>query len=121
MDSYRLISVSRQQDVYCVRLKQARLEEIDITDLGYEILSLCSEPGCKLALSLGPEPPYCLYSVFLAKLIAIRNALQKNNGRLVLCEVGPNAYSVFEATKLDKEFTFAANFNEAVAHLNGES
>jgi regulator of protease activity HflC (stomatin/prohibitin superfamily) len=35
------------------------------------MLSACAEPDCKLALSLGPQTPYCLYSVFLAKLVSL--------------------------------------------------
>jgi hypothetical protein len=117
MDTLRHISATRLSDVVCVRLKHARLEENEISQLGEEVLSLCREPGCKLALSLGPQTPYCLYSVFLAKLIAVRNALGKNGGQMVLCDVGPNTYSAFEATRLDKEFTFVADFAAAVAHF----
>jgi hypothetical protein len=54
-----------------------------------------------------------LYSVFLAKLITVRNALKRREGQLVLCEVGPTAYSVFEACLLHREFTFAADFAAA--------
>jgi hypothetical protein len=117
MDTLRHITVTRLQDVFCVKLKHARLEENEIGQLADEVLSLCREPGCKLALSLGPQTPYCLYSVFLAKLIAIRNALAKTGGRMVLCDVGPNTYSAFEATHLHKEFTFVADFAAAVAHF----
>lgn len=117
MDTLRHITATRLHDVTCVRLKHPRLEENEIAQLGDEVLSLCHEPGCKLALSLGPRTPYCLYSVFLAKLIAIRNALGKNSGHMVLCDVGPNTYSAFEATHLDKEFTFVADFAAAVAHF----
>ena len=91
MDSHRHISATRQGDVVCVRLKHTRLEETEIAQLGDEILSLCREGGCpKLAMSLGPETPSCLYSVFLARLVATRNALGKLGGQMVLCDVGPN-------------------------------
>src|SRR5438046_1149040 len=72
-----------QGDVVCVRLEHTRLEETEIAQLGDEVLSLCREGGWrKLAMSLGPETPYCLYSVFLAKLVAIRNALGKLGGQM---------------------------------------
>ena len=118
MDSYRHISATRQGDVVCVRLKHTRLEETEIAQLGDEILSLCRQDGCrKLALSLGPETPYCLYSVFLAKLVAIRNALGKLGGQMVLCDVGPNTYDAFEACQLHKEFVFVRDFAAALAHF----
>ena len=118
MDSYKHISVTRDGDIFCVRLTHARLEEIEIQQLGDEILSLVTQHECrKLALSLGPETPYCLYSVFLAKLVAIRNALRKVGGRMVLCEVGSNTYSAFEACLLHREFLFLNDFSMAITYF----
>jgi hypothetical protein len=119
MDSYRYISVERQGDVFCVRLKSSRLEESEIHQLGTDLTDLCELHGCrKMALSLGPQPPDCLYSVFLAKLIAVRNALRRHEGRLILCEVSPEAFNVFEACLLHREFTFAPDFASAVLMLS---
>jgi len=116
MDSYRHITVTRQGDIFCVRLKHPRMEETEIQQLGDELISLCTEQGCtRLALSLGPEPPYCLYSVFLAKLVAVRNALRRAGGHMVLCEVGPHTYSAFEACMLHREFVFVPTFSAAIA------
>jgi hypothetical protein len=118
MNNYRHISVTRQQGVFCLRLKNARLEENEIHQVGDEILDACSEPECRVALSLGPEAPYVLYSVFLAKLVAVRNALFRHGARMVLCDASPNAYSAFEACKLHKEFTFVPDFAAAITHFN---
>src|SRR5262245_13023420 len=111
MNSYRHIQVNRQDDVYCVRLKNPRMEELEIQQVGDEMIDLCQTHGCrKLALSLGPQPPDCLYSVFLAKLVAIRNVLHRLGGQFVLCEVSPVAMTIFAACALDREFIFAADF-----------
>src|SRR4051794_32164610 len=111
----RLITVTRQGDVFCVRLAHARLEENEIALVGDELIDLCTHEGCrKLALSLGPETPYCLYSVFLARLVSVRNAVQKEGGQMVLCDVGPNAYGAFEACMLHREFTFVKDFAAAL-------
>lgn len=119
MDSYRFITVERHDGVCCVRLKDTRLEENEINLLGQELIDLCEKDGWRnVALSLGPEPPDCLYSVFLAKLIAVRNAYARHETRLVLCDLSPVAYSVFEACLLDREFTFAPTTEAAVALLN---
>jgi hypothetical protein len=116
MDSYRHIRVEHDGDVFCVRLKHARLEETEIHQLGAELIDLCERQGCrKLALSLGPKPPDCLYSVFLAKLVAVRNALRRHDGRFVLCELTPVAYHVFEACLLHREFDFVPDFAAARA------
>jgi hypothetical protein len=114
MDSYRHIRVERHDDVFCVRLKTTRLEETEIHQVGTELIDLCERQGCrKMALSLGPEPPDCLYSVFLAKLVSVRNALRRHGGQLVLCEVGPIAFQVFEACLLHREFAFVSDFATA--------
>ena len=116
MDSYKHIRVEQSGNVFCVRLRHCRLEESEIHQLGTELLDLCDRQGCRqLALSLGPEAPDCLYSVFLAKLVSIRNALRRQAGQLILCEVSPAAYQVFEACLLHREFTFAADFASACA------
>lgn len=119
MDKYRFIKLERLGDVFCVRLKSPRLEEGEIYHLGGELIDLVENGGCrKMALSLGPQSPDCLYSVFLAKLIAVRNALKRHEGRLVLCEVSAVAYSVFEACLLHREFTFAPDFAAAALLLS---
>lgn len=118
MNNYRHISVTSEQGVLCLRLTHARLEESEIQQLGDEVLDACSAPDCKVALSIGPDTPYCLYSVFLAKLVALRNALRRHGGRMVLCDASPNAYSAFEACKLHQEFTFLPDIPAAVAHFN---
>jgi hypothetical protein len=120
MSVYRHIHVDRLGDVFCVRLRKLRLEETEIQQLGEEIVSLCADLGCrKLAFSLGPEPPDCLYSVFLAKLIFIRNTLAKVGGQLVLCEVSPIAFSVFEACLLNRVFVFTDDFPAAIKYFAG--
>lgn len=113
MDQHRFLSVERLGDTLCVRLKCRRVEESEIHLLGQELVGLGEGGGRKVALSLGPEPPDCLYSVFLAKLITVRNSLAREGGQLVLCEVGPVAFSVFEACLLHREFTFAPDFATA--------
>ena len=118
MSKHRFITVERRGDVFCARLKNTRIDETEIYQTGAELVDLCESEGCrKLALSLGPQPPDCLYSVFLAKLVTIRNTLRKHGGQFVLCELSPVAYSVFEACLLHREFTFANDFAAAAALL----
>jgi hypothetical protein len=119
MDKYHFITVEQRGDVFCARLKSTRLDESEIHLLGGELIDLADVQGCrKLALSLGPQPPDCLYSVFLAKLVTVRNTLRKHGGQLVLCEVSPVAYSVFEACLLHREFTFVPDFDAAVTMMS---
>jgi hypothetical protein len=118
MDNLRHIRVERQGDVFCVRLRNPRLEETEIYQLAEELLELCQIHGCRqMAISLGPEPPDCLYSVFLAKLITVQRVLHEHQGGLVLVEVSPVAHSVFEACLLDRQFTFLPDFAAAAKHF----
>lgn len=122
MNNYRHIQVTQHDDIFAVRLKRARLEEDEINQLGEEIDALIGQEGCrKLLLSLGPEAPYCLYSVFLARLVCIRNRLQQVGGKLVLCDVSPQAYTTFLASRLNREFTFVPNLEAGLAYFAGVS
>ena len=119
MNGYRLIEIECRDRVFCVRLKHTRLEELEIHELGEELRSLSDRHGCRfLAMSLGPQTPYCLYSVFLSQLVSIRNAFLKLGGGFVLCEVGPQTLSAFSACKLQTEFVFLPDFAAAVRHFS---
>jgi hypothetical protein len=119
MDTFRLIKVERIDGVACARLLRTRLEEGEILQLGDELLALANEAGGgRVALALGPQQPDCLYSVFLAKLVSVRNACRRNRGELVLHSLSPLTYSVFEASHLHKEFVFRPGQAEAVTYLN---
>jgi hypothetical protein len=122
MQTYRHIKVEHRGDLCCVRLRRTRLEETEIQQLGEELISLGAGDGCRnVALSLGPEPPDCLYSIFLAKLVAVRNTLARADRRLVLCEVAPVALSIFQACLLHREFVFVPDFDAAVAYFKEQT
>jgi anti-anti-sigma factor len=112
---YRYIVVDRRGDVFCVRLSKRQFDESEIYSLSEELLSLISEEGCrKMALSLGPGEPQCLYSVFLAKLITLKRCLLERGGALMLCEVSPAVLDVFAACQLRDYFDFAPDLESAI-------
>jgi hypothetical protein len=120
LDRYQHVKVERHGDIFYVRLRKTRLEEAEIYQLAEELIALCTRDGClKLALSLGPEPPHCLYSVFLAKLITVQRVLHEHGGSLLLCDVNRRTHTVFEATLLERQFTILPDFAAAVAHWGG--
>ena len=115
MDSYKHIRVERHGDVFCVRLRHTRLEENEIHQLGSELIDLCEQQGCrKLALSLGPQPPDCLYSVFLAKLMTLQRRLAEMGCALLLCEVSPEVQAIFQVCHFAEYFRFVPDFDAAV-------
>lgn len=114
---YRHIHVERRGEAFCVRLHQTQLDEPAIYELASELRSLITNEGCRrLALSLGPESPECLYSVFLAKLITLQRILREQGGELVLCHARPAVRDIFAACCLDSLFLFLPDFEAAVTH-----
>jgi len=116
--SYRHIDVTVDQDVFCVHLKQPRLEEHEVEEFGKELVSVVKGRGSrKMVFCFGPNSPQVLYSVFLAKLVVAHHHLQELKGCLILCEANEDIMGVFRACKLDSYFEFAPNRATAVATL----
>src|SRR6516164_9875652 len=68
--SYQHLDYREQDGVFCVRIRNHRLQESGLDELSAELARLIDEGNCrKLVLSLGPDDFDCLYSVFLAKLV----------------------------------------------------
>jgi anti-sigma B factor antagonist len=79
------------------------LDEQNIQVIGEQLFSLVEEVGRrKLLLNFG-NVEY-LSSAALGKLITLNKKLQSHSGRLILCNIAPQIYEVFEITKLDKFF-----------------
>jgi hypothetical protein len=122
MEKYRLIKVEEtHDDVRCVRLRKPRMEELEVYQMADELTDLVVKQGCrKMALSLGPEAPDCMYSVFLAKLIMVQRNLHERGGEMLLCEVGPVTQTIFQACRLDAQFHFVTDFTAALARWGGQ-
>src|SRR5262245_22398794 len=117
---YRHIDVERVGDVYCARLKQPKLNELQLDELADELNHLTAQDGCsKFVLSLGPEEPQFLYSVFLAQLVSLQRRLQARGGRLKLADVSPATLSIFDACHLTPLFDFAPNRQAAIDGFSG--
>ena len=116
--TYPHLDIERRGSVFCVRLRSNRFPETEIHEVAQELAELGRSEGCRgLALALGPKPPECLYSVFLAKLCSVQRVLAENGAGLVLCDVDPSVRTIFQAVKLDERFRFAPDFDAAVAAL----
>jgi len=120
--TYHHIEVSTANDVFCVHLKNINMPEHEVHDLGAEMLRMIDEDGCrKLVLSLGPDEPHLLFSVFLAKLVMVHRRLLEVNGRMMLCDVNAEVMGVFKACQLDSYFDFAPDSTSAIAALAGDA
>jgi anti-anti-sigma factor len=118
---YQLIAVEPEGDVTCVRIVPRRLDEVTIHALGNEIIRLIDQDECRqVILSLGPGTLDCLYSVFMAKLVAVQRKLKDRQGRLIICDVTPEVLTVFDACRLRSYFEFTPDRAAALKAL-GES
>ena len=79
------------------------LDEQNIQIIGEQLFDLVDNQGKKkLLLNFGNVE--FLSSAALGKLITLNKKLQAVGGRLILCNIDPQIYEVFEITKLDKFF-----------------
>jgi anti-sigma B factor antagonist len=79
------------------------LDEQNIQLIGEQLFSLVDESGRKKILLNFGNVEY-LSSAALGKLITLNKKLQAAGGRLILCNIDPQIYEVFEITKLNKLF-----------------
>lgn len=115
---HRYLEVESVQDVFCVHLKQSRMEEAEVHALGDEFQELIDVGGCrKLVLDLGSNSPSMLFSLFLGKLVMIHRRLLELKGAMRLCAVNPQVMEVFAACQLDNYFDFAPDRDTAVKVL----
>jgi anti-anti-sigma factor len=116
--SCKQIKWEKQGDVFCVRLLHKEFDENGLEELSAEIVQLIDKKGCrKLVMALGPEETFCLYSVFLAKLVNLQRRLASVGGALALAGVNANTQHIFQVAGLDKFFSFYPNLDEAAEAL----
>lgn len=100
----RRLEVEDIGDVSVVNFTDRKiLDEQNIQAIGEQLFSLVDELGRrKILLNFG-NVEY-LSSAALGKLITLNKKLQSVSGRLILCNIDPQIYEVFEITKLNKLF-----------------
>jgi anti-anti-sigma factor len=119
VETYRHLDVEQIGDVFCLGLRQPRLDAPELEELLADIDRCVLSTGCrKVVFLMGPEEPQCMYSVFLAKLVALQKRLQQAGGALKIAEASQTVQNIFEACRLRHFFNFAADRNEAIAALN---
>src|SRR5215475_29688 len=77
------------------------LDEQNIQVIGEQLFSLVDEEGARKVLLNFSNVEY-LSSAALGKLITLNKKLQGVGGRLILCNIHPQIYEVFEITRLNK-------------------
>ena len=79
------------------------LDDQNIQIIGEQLFSLVDEQGLRKILLNFSNVEY-LSSAALGKLITLNKKLQQAGGKLILCNIDPQIFEVFEITKLDRFF-----------------
>jgi hypothetical protein len=113
---YRHIDAELHDNIACVRLSQLRLDEQEIGRLFVEVFDLAVSKGCtRVALCMGPQTPECMYSVFLAKLIALQRRLNERGGGLKLCQCTQQVVEILDACVLLDRFDLVPDVETALS------
>ena len=100
----RRLEVEQIGDVTVVNFIDRKiLDEQNIQIIGEQLFSIVDQEGRRKLLLNFSNVEY-LSSAALGKLITLNKKLQSVGGRLILCNIDPQIYEVFEITKLDKFF-----------------
>lgn len=100
----RRLEVEDIGDVTVVNFTDRKiLDEQSIQVIGEQLFSLVDEAGRRKILLNFANVEF-LSSAALGKLITLNKKLQAAGGRLILCNIDPQIYEVFEITKLNKLF-----------------
>lgn len=114
-----LIDVKREGGALCLHLQRSRLDEPELTELMEELLQTVeAHPGEAVILSLGPDEPIFLYSVFLAKLVRFQRRVRASGGRLKLADVRQSVLEIFQVCHLDHLFEIYPDMASAIASLD---
>lgn len=110
----RRLEVEDIGDVTVVNFTDRKiLDEQNIQIIGEQLFSLVDELGRrKILLNFG-NVEY-LSSAALGKLITLNKKLQGVQGKLILCNIHPQIYEVFEITRLNKLLNIRKDEQEAM-------
>jgi anti-sigma B factor antagonist len=100
----RHLQIEVINDVVVVQFTDKEIvDEQSIQNIGEELFALVDKQGWrKVLLNFGNVES--LSSAALGKFITLNKKLNTAGGRLILCNIAPEVYEVFEITKLNKLF-----------------
>ena len=100
----RRLEVEDIGDVTVVNFTDKKiLDEQNIQVIGEQLFSLVDELGRRKILLNFSNVEY-LSSAALGKLITLNKKVNGSGGKLILCNIDPTIYEVFEITRLNKLF-----------------
>ncbi len=116
-ESQANLEITEQKNVTVVEFQDRKiLEELLITQIGEKLdLLVGTQDSMKLLLTF--KNVEHLSSAALGMLITLHNKVKETQGRLMLSDINPQIYQVFEITKLDRLFEIHPTAQQALAQV----
>jgi len=115
MSEYRRLDVSEIGDVTVVRFRDPKIiEDLNIQELGNEMFRLVEEEGRRILL-LNFSTVDFLSSAALGKLITLDKKVKAHGGKMMLSNIRPEIFEVFQITKLTRLFDIRDDEADALA------
>jgi anti-anti-sigma regulatory factor len=116
--TYKYFDVDPHGRTCVVRLLPLHYDETLLDPMGAELARLLDVEGYRnIVLSLGPDDPDCLQSVFLAKLLNLKKRLEQAGGALLLTDLSEHTRHILQVVGLEKHFRSCATVDEALKAL----
>jgi anti-sigma B factor antagonist len=107
------ITVKTDDDVSTVGFILSDLtDEENIELLGHELFTLVDQIGCRKMILNMKNVRYMTSSV-LGKLISLHRKLHRNEGRLVICNIGEELDQIMSVSRLNQYFHLADDLGAA--------
>ena len=116
--TYKYFGVEGHGRTCVVRLLPIRYDEAALDPMGAELARLLDVEGFRnIVLSLGPDDPDCLQSVFLAKLLNLKKRLEQAGGVLLLTDLSDHTRHILQVVGLEKHFRCCESVEAALKSL----
>jgi anti-anti-sigma regulatory factor len=116
--TYKYFDVENHGPSCVVRLLPLHYDESLLDPMGAELARLLDVEGYRnIVLSLGPDDPDCLQSVFLAKLLNLKKRLEQGGGALLLTDLSEHTRHILQVVGLHKHFRCYDNVEAALKAL----
>jgi len=113
-DAEARLTVTKQDGVTVVELENKKiLDELTIQQIFEKLNDLVTAETVPMILVNFRKVEH-LSSAALGALITLNKKVNQRNGRLVLANIHPQIYEVFEITRLDKVFEIAGTTQEGL-------
>jgi anti-sigma B factor antagonist len=107
--SCHYLGLRKQGEVLVIRFGEHRiLDEVIVKKFGDELFHVAERPDCRNLL-LNFIGVVGLSSAMLGIMLMLRKKMSQKDGKIKLCQVGPEIMDVFHATKLGQLFEIAGS------------